>query len=160
MTWRHVWMLLPYAAAGLFFAVLLSQRLNILLLGDEAATGLGLHVERTRLLAIAVSALLAAASVSVAGLLSFVGLIAPHLIRMLVGTDERYLVPGAALGGAALVMLCDTLGRVVAPPIEVPVGIILAILGAPFFLYVLRGRSKRDVAGKTYYHQLRRKNRP
>ncbi|MBS5622468.1 MAG: iron ABC transporter permease, partial [Clostridium sp.] len=160
VTWRHVWMLLPYAAAGLFFAVLLSQRLNILLLGDEAATGLGLHVERTRLLAIAVSALLAAAAVSVAGLLSFVGLIAPHLIRMLVGTDERYLVPGAALGGAALVMLCDTLGRVVAPPIEVPVGIILAILGAPFFLYVLRGRSKRDVAGKTYYHQLRRKNRP
>ena len=160
VTWRHVWMLLPYAAAGLFFAVLLSQRLNILLLGDEAATGLGLHVERTRLLAIAVSALLAAASVSVAGLLSFVGLIAPHLIRMLVGTDERYLVTGAALGGAALVMLCDTLGRVVAPPIEVPVGIILAILGAPFFLYVLRGRSKRDVAGKTYYHQLRRKNRP
>ncbi|MFR2562463.1 MAG: iron chelate uptake ABC transporter family permease subunit [Anaeromassilibacillus sp.] len=117
-------------------------------------------MERTRLLAIAVSALLAAAAVSVAGLLSFVGLIAPHLIRMLVGTDERYLVPGAALGGAALVMLCDTLGRVVAPPIEVPVGIILAILGAPFFLYVLRGRSKRDVAGKTYYHQLRRKNRP
>lgn len=160
VTWRHFWMLLPYAAVGLAFAALLSQQLNVLLLGDEAATGLGLHVERTRVGAIAVSALLAAAAVSVAGLLSFVGLIAPHLIRMLVGTDERYLVPGAALGGATLVMLCDTLGRVIAPPIEVPVGIILAILGAPFFLYVLRGRSKRDVAGKKYYHQIRRKNRP
>ncbi len=158
VTWRHVWMLAPYAAAGLLLAALFSQQLNVLLLGDEAATGLGLHVERTRLLAIAVSALLAASAVSVAGLLGFVGLIAPHLIRMLVGSDERYLVPGAALGGAALVMLCDTLGRVVAPPIEVPVGIILAILGAPFFLYVLRGRSKHDVAGKKYFHQIRRKN--
>ena len=160
VTWRHVWMLLPYAAAGLARAVLLSRQLNMQRQGVDPGARRGLHVERTRLLAIAVSALLAAAAVSVAGLLSFVGLIAPHLIRMLVGTDERYLVPGAALGGAALVMLCDTLGRVVAPPIEVPVGIILAILGAPFFLYVLRGRSKRDVAGKTYYHQLRRKNRP
>ncbi|WP_286167165.1 iron ABC transporter permease [Clostridium sp. D33t1_170424_F3] len=159
-TWRHAQMLLPYAAAGLVLAVLLSQRLNVLLLGDEAATGLGLHVEWTRLAAIAVAALLAAAAVSVAGLLGFVGLIAPHLIRMLVGSDERYLVPGAALGGAALVMFCDTLGRILAPPIEVPVGIILAVLGAPFFLYLLRGRTKRDVAGKKYFHQLRRKEHP
>lgn len=159
VTWRHVWMLLPYAAAGLFFAVLLSQRLNILLLGDEAATGLGLHVERTRLLAIAVSALLAAASVSVAGLLSFVGLIAPHLIRMLVGTDERYLVPGAALAAqrwsCCAIRWGAWLPRRSRCRWDYP-----AILGAPFFLYVLRGRSKRDVAGKTYYHQLRRKNRP
>ena len=76
------------------------------------------------------------------------------------GISRRNFIGGAALGGAALVMLCDTLGRVVAPPIEVPVGIILAILARRFSLYVLRGRSKRDVAGKTYYHQLRRKNRP
>ncbi|WP_050697217.1 FecCD family ABC transporter permease [Anaeromassilibacillus senegalensis] len=139
-TWRHAQMLLPYAAAGLILAVLLSQRLDVLLLGDEAATGLGPgsypHTEYK------------------------VGLIAPHLIRMLVGSDERYLVPGAALGGAALVMFCDTLGRILAPPIEVPVGIILAVLGAPFFLYLLRGRTKRDVAGKKYFHQLRRKEHP
>jgi iron complex transport system permease protein len=157
-TWSKVWMLLPYALAGLLLALLLAQPLNVLLLGDEAATGLGVRVEGTRLACIATASLLAAAAVSVAGLLGFVGLIAPHVVRLLIGSDERYLLPAAALGGASLVMLCDTLGRVIAPPIEVPVGIILAVLGAPFFLYLLKRRAGHDAQGRKYRHQLRRKN--
>lgn len=137
-TWQHLFIMLPYATGGFLLVWACAGRLNLLMLGDEMAQGLGIHVERTRLVLIALAALLAASAVSVAGLLGFVGLMVPHMSRMIIGSDHRYLIPGCALMGAALLMACDTVARVALDPVEVPVGVIMALLGAPFFLYLLR----------------------
>lgn len=136
--WDQIRLMRFYLAGGLAAAFLFSNKLNVLALGDDVATGLGLRVEPVRFLLIATAALLAAAAVSVAGLLGFVGLIAPHIVRILIGTDNRFLVPGSALFGAFMVVGCDTLGRLVMQPAELPVGIIMALLGPPFFLWLLR----------------------
>lgn len=141
-SWKHVNILWPYTLVGLTGALVLAPRLNILALGDDVATGLGLHVEATRGLLITVSSLLAAAAVSVAGLLGFVGLIAPHMMRIVIGSDHRYLVPATALFSVGLLVGCDTLGRMLLDPVELPVGIIMAILGAPFFLLLLRRKTE------------------
>jgi iron complex transport system permease protein len=138
VSWDQVRMMWPYAVFGLSAALLFAKRLNILMLGDETATGLGLPVERNRLALIALASLLAGSSVSVVGLLGFVGLIVPHLARMVVGSDYRILFPTSALMGAALVTLCDTVARTVLDPVELPVGILMALIGGPFFLYLLR----------------------
>lgn len=143
-SWRHVRIVWPYAAVGSAAALLMARRLNILVLGETTATSLGLRVEQTRLILIAIASLLAAAAVSVAGLLGFVGLIVPHMMRLIIGSDHRFLFPACMLFGAGLLMLCDTLGRMVMDPVELPVGIIMALLGAPFFLYLLRGRLKHE----------------
>ncbi len=145
--WKHVRMLWPYTLAGVAVAFCMAQRLNILSLGDETATGLGLNVERTRFLLIAISSILAAAACSVAGLLGFVGLIVPHIMRTIIGSDHRVLLPACALFSAGLLMTCDTVGRMIMDPIEMPVGIIMAALGAPFFLYLIRGRMHGDARG-------------
>ncbi len=136
--WEQIELVQYYMAVGLGTAFLLGNKLNVLALGDEAATGLGLHVELIRFVLIATAALLAASAVSVAGLLGFVGLIAPHIVRIIIGTDNRFLLPGAALFGAFMVVTCDTVGRMLMPPTELPVGIIMALLGPPFFLWLLR----------------------
>lgn len=128
-----LYMMLAFAAA---FS--LGGKLNILALGDEVAVGLGLRVEQVRFLLIGTAALLAASAVSVAGLLGFVGLIAPHIVRMLIGSDNRFLLPASALFGALMVVVCDTIGRMVMEPSELPVGIIMALMGPPFFLWLLR----------------------
>ena len=137
-TWIQVGTIMPYALAGIILAQLLPEKLNILMLGDEVATGLGLNVEKTRFAFIILSSLLAGSAVSVVGLLGFVGLIVPHMARLFIGSDYRYLFPAAVFLGGAVVMLCDTLARVLFAPAEVPVGIIMSALGAPFFLYLLR----------------------
>ncbi|WP_432647321.1 FecCD family ABC transporter permease [Mitsuokella sp.] len=137
-SWPHVAMLWPYTLAGGILALLAARHLNILQLGDEMAKSLGLRVELTRLLLTAVAALLAASAVSVVGLLGFVGLIVPHMARLIVGSDHRVLLPASALLGAAVLMYSDTFARVAFAPIELPVGIIMAALGAPFFLFLLR----------------------
>jgi len=122
---------------------LIPNKINILMLGDESASSLGIRTEFLRLLLIVISSLLAGAAISVCGLISFVGLIVPHISRLLVGSDYRYLFPASALLGASLVMICDTVGRVILPPGEVPVGIILALIGAPFFLWLLRRKNAK-----------------
>ena len=137
-SWPHVAMLWPYTLVGSVLAFLAARHLNILQLGDELAKGLGLRVELTRLLLTAVAALLAASAVSVVGLLGFVGLIVPHAARLMIGSDYRYLLPASAVLGAAVVMYSDTFARVAFAPVELPVGIIMAVLGAPFFLFLLR----------------------
>ncbi len=139
-TWPQFQMLWPYAAVGIIMTLLFHQKLNILMLGDEIATGLGVNVERTRGMFIILAALLAGSAVSVVGLLGFVGLIVPHTARLIIGSDYRYLLPATAILGSAVVMLCDTIARMVLDPVEIPVGIIMALLGAPFFLYLLRER--------------------
>jgi len=137
-SWPEVKMILPYTILGLVCVLLFSQKLNILVLGDDVARGLGLHVEATRLLFTALAALLAASAVSAVGLLGFVGLIVPHTVRLLIGNDYKFMFPATALLGAALVMFSDTFARTVMSPTEIPVGIVMAIIGAPFFLYLLR----------------------
>ena len=137
-SWPHVSIIVPYAVVGLILAVLSSHYLNILQLGDDMAKGLGVHVEITRIVLTAIAALLAASAVSVVGLLGFVGLVIPHISRLILGSDYRYLVPGAAILGVAIVTLSDTFARIVFAPVELPVGIIMAFIGAPFFLFLLR----------------------
>ncbi len=138
ITWTDVRMILPYALLGILLILFLPDKLNILMLGDEVATGLGIDVEKTRFIFIIISSLLAGAAVSVVGLLGFVGLIVPHMARLFIGSDYRYLFPGSIFFGASMVMICDTLSRVLFAPAEIPVGIIMSGLGAPFFLYLLR----------------------
>lgn len=137
-SWPHVSIILPYTIIGLVLALVAAKYLNILQLGDEMAKGLGVNVELVRILLTAIAALLAASAVSVVGLLGFVGLIVPHSTRLLIGSDYRFIIPGAALLGAATVTLSDTLARTALAPIELPVGIIMAAIGAPFFLILLR----------------------
>ena len=137
-SWPHVNIILPYAAIGLVLALASAAYLNILQLGDEMARGLGINVEITRIVMTAIAALLAASAVSVVGLLGFVGVVVPHAARLLIGSDYRFLLPAAALLGIAIVTLSDTFARVIFAPIELPVGIIMAFLGAPFFLFLLR----------------------
>lgn len=137
-SWPEVQIILPYTIIGIVLTILMAEKLNILILGDDVARSLGLNVEVTRLMGTAVAALLAASAVSVVGLLGFVGLIVPHSIRLLIGNDYKVMIPGSALLGATLVMLSDTFARTIFSPTEIPVGIIMAILGVPFFLFLLR----------------------
>ena len=140
-SWPQVESLFPYTVLGLLFALAGCKVLTILSLGDETARGLGVPVEKVRFSMTAVAALLAAGAVSIAGLIGFVGLVVPHIVRLIVGTDYKYVVPGSAILGAGVLVFCDTLGRVLFSPIEIPAGIIMAFLGAPFFLYLLRRNS-------------------
>ncbi|MBS5822971.1 MAG: iron ABC transporter permease [Clostridium argentinense] len=137
-SWPQVKMILPYTVLGLILAFLMREKLNILILGDDVARGLGLNVESTRLIATVIAALLAASAVSVVGLLGFVGLIVPHIVRLIVGTDYKYLIPGSVFLGSEVLMYSDTIARTIFSPIEIPVGVIMAAIGAPFFLYLLR----------------------
>lgn len=137
-SWPHVAMLWPYTLVGFALAVLAARHLNVLQLGDAMARSLGMRVELTRLLLTAVAAILAASAVSVVGLLGFVGLIVPHMARLVVGSDHRILLPASVLLGAAVLLYSDTFARVAFAPVELPVGIIMAALGAPFFLFLLR----------------------
>ena len=140
-SWPQVETLFPYTILGLVLALAGCKALTILSLGDETARGLGVPVERVRFSMTAVAALLAAGAVSVAGLIGFVGLVVPHIVRLIIGTDYKYVIPGSAMLGAGVLVFCDTLGRVAFSPIEIPAGIIMAFLGAPFFLYLLRRSS-------------------
>lgn len=136
---------LPYLAAGGVLALFLAPELNILALGEQTAASLGLPVGRTRLTSIFAAALLAGAAVSFAGLISFVGLLVPHIARRLVGVDHRVLLPACALLGAIFLLVCDTAARTLFAPYELPVGILLNVIGGVFFLYLLLGRKRGRV---------------
>lgn len=136
-TWAHVgasWLpLLVLGAAGM----LLAYRLDLMALGEGTATGLGLNVPRQRLMMLGVATLLASVAVAVVGVMGFVGLMAPHIARRLVGGSHRLMLPVAMLTGMILVALADGIGRAIAPPIEVSAGILTALIGAPFFVYIM-----------------------
>ncbi|MBU3192690.1 FecCD family ABC transporter permease [Clostridium algidicarnis] len=144
VTWANVHSILPYVIVGVIISLILSDKLNILVLGDEVATGLGVSVEMIRFIFIILSSLLAGSAVSVVGLLGFVGLIIPHISRLIIGSDYRFLFPAAILLGAIIVLICDLISRVLFAPIEIPVGIIMSALGAPFFLYLLRSKEAKQ----------------
>lgn len=137
-SWQHVQIIVPWAIVGIAAALLYSRQLNILLLGEDVARGLGLATGRTRAILMIIAIILAAAAVAVAGPIGFVGLISPHVARYLVGTDHRRLIPLAAVFGATLVVWADLAARNVQRPLEIPVGILIALLGGPFFLALAR----------------------
>jgi len=142
-SWLHCRVALPpllLAVAGMW---LLARPLDVLVGGDDAARSLGLSIRRARLAIVGVASLATAVSVSVAGVIGFVGLIAPHIARTLIGGGHRRLIPASALLGAIIMVAADAVARSVLAPIEVPVGIITALLGGPFFLFVLRTRGAR-----------------
>jgi iron complex transport system permease protein len=144
-SWRSLEAAAPLVLGGAALAVWSASDLNVTALGEERAAQLGLEIERFKGRMLAVGALLTAASVSVAGVIGFVGLMTPHILRLVVGADHRRLVPAAVLGGASLMVLADLAARSVVPPVEIPVGVVTALLGGPFFLYLLR--RERRVAG-------------
>ncbi len=143
-TWADFTMILPYVTVGVIVCFFLPSKMNILMLGDEMANTLGLRVERFRLFLIAVSSLLSGSAIAVAGMISFVGLIVPHIARLTIGSDYKYLFPASILMGYSLVIICDTVGRVVMPIGELSVSIVLSFIGAPFFLYLLRKKEGKE----------------
>jgi iron complex transport system permease protein len=136
--WEPVLALLPYLAVGLGALFVLSRPLNVLQFGDEQAAQMGLDVERYKLVLVLTSSLVAAAAVSFSGIIGFVGLVVPHLTRLIWGVDYRRLIPFATLLGGAVLLVSDLAARTVLAPRDLPVGIVTAVLGAPFFLYLLR----------------------
>ena len=140
--WQHVRMILPYSVLGIAGTLCYYRKLNALQLGDDVAKTLGVHTERTRGVLVALAALLAASAVSVAGLLGFVGVIVPHVMRLIVGSDFEALLPCSAIFGAVLVVVADVAARTAFSPVEVPVGIFMSFIGAPFFLYLLKRRMR------------------
>ncbi len=141
--WEPVGAMLPYVLIGLSVLLSMGHALNVLQFGDEQAHQLGLAVGRVRWLVILAATLASAAAVAFAGVIGFVGLLVPHILRLLCGPDYRRLLPLSMLGGASLLLGADILARVLMAPQELPVGIITALFGAPFFLWVLR-RAKRQ----------------
>ena len=140
--WIHVWMMIPYFVVGMVISLFFARDLNILLLGEESARHLGVEVERVKRVLLIAAALLASSSVAAGGIIGFVGLIVPHVTRIIVGPDHRRLIAASALSGGALVLLADTVARIVAAPGEVPIGIITALIGCPFFLFLLARRKE------------------
>ena len=141
-TWDDVYTLLPYIVVGLFLAILFTGECNLLSLEDKTARSLGLNVNRTRIIISLIAVLLVSISTAVAGAISFLGLIVPHIGRILVGSDHKVLIPFSALMGAFTFLLADTIGRTIAAPYEISAAIIMSVVGGPFFILLLR-RSKK-----------------
>jgi len=143
-TWSRVTMVLPYSLLGLALIMASARELNLMLLGEEDAFHLGVDVERTKTRILAAASLACAAAVAASGVVGFVGLMVPHTVRLLTGPDHRVFMPSALLAGAAILLLADIISRVVLAPQEIPLGIVTAILGVPFFLFLLRRKEAGD----------------
>jgi iron complex transport system permease protein len=142
-SWENIWAIIPYIIFVNIFAVMNLQKLNILQLGEESATNLGLNIDKIKIILILVSSLLAAAIVSVSGVIGFVGLIVPQIAKLFIkSTDFRLLYPIVMLLGAIILVCADTVARIVLIPQEIPVGIFTAMLGVPFFLFLLKNTTK------------------
>ena len=141
-SWYQVQTMGIYGAIGIVLALLCIKGANVLQLGDDMAKNLGTRVNLTRVLLSAVSAFLAASTVAVVGMIGFVGLIVPHVTRMLVGSNHKVMLPASLLLGAFVVLAADTIGRTIVAPIEIPVGIVMSVVGGPFFLFLLRRKRK------------------
>jgi len=143
-SWGEVWLLLPYAI-GTSCVILLNRRiLDVMRLGDAEAASLGIRPDRTRKIMVVAASLATAAAVAVSGLISFVGIIVPHTIRLLFGSSNRIVLPLSMLFGASFMIAVDLLGRTVISPSEIPIGVITSFCGAPFFIFVLRS-SRRSI---------------
>lgn len=140
--WSEVWVVLPYVAVGVAVIVVFARLLNVMQLDEEQAQQLGVNVERFKIILLAGATLITAASVSFVGTIGFVGIIIPHAVRLIWGADHRSLLPLSILSGAVFMIIADLLSRTILAPTEIPIGVITAICGAPFFLYLLRKRRK------------------
>lgn len=146
-SWNDAAILLPYFIAGMVYLLLQYRELNVIALGERAATHLGIEVEKKKIWILAVGTLLTAAAVSVVGIIGFVGLVVPHLMRLVVGPDHRVLLPVSTVAGAVFLLWSDTIARTIIPSQELPIGVITAFVGAPFFAYLLKKglrRGKRE----------------
>lgn len=141
--WVNVWVLLPYFLVGTVYIYFHYRELNILSLGEHAATHLGMDVERKKISILFAATFLAASAVSMVGIIGFVGLIIPHMIRMVTGADYQRLIPISTLAGAIFLLWTDTIARTLIPSREIPIGVITAFIGAPFFAYLLRKGLRR-----------------
>lgn len=141
LDWQLLRVVALVVVVVLAMAFLLARDLNLLALGEEPAAHLGLHVERTMQVFFLLASLVTGATVAACGLIGFVGLIVPHTVRLMIGPDHRRLVPAAALSGAAFLVLADTFAHTVMAPLEIPIGVITAMLGGPFFLFLLKRRT-------------------
>lgn len=140
--WSHVMIALPWICIGTVVIYMFARGLNVMLLGEESAQHLGIDAEKLKKIMIVSVALITASAVAVSGIIGFVGLIIPHIMRILVGPDHRILIPSAMMAGGIFLVLGDTMARTIMAPAEIPVGIITALFGAPFFLYLLRRRKR------------------
>ena len=143
--WSHVSVTLPVVLVGVGVMLAYSRDLNLLLLGEEEAYSLGVEPQRTKRVLLAVSSITTAAAVAVSGVIGFVGLVVPHVMRIVVGPDHRVLIPTSALGGAVFLVVADSAARYVLGGAELPVGIVTAFVGVPFFLYLLRTKEVREL---------------
>ena len=144
-SWEGIRMVSPFLIIGLILALALTPALNAMMLGDEAATGLGVNTRRTRALGAFAGVLLCGATTALTGPIGFIGLMVPHLVRILSGADMRSLIPISAVGGAVVLVLADVIGRVIGSPGELEVGIVTAFLGAPVFIAVARKAKVRTL---------------
>ena len=142
--WLPVIALTPYIVIGLIILILFARPLNVLQFGDDQAQQMGLNVDRVKMIVIVAASLTTAAAVAFSGIIGFVGLVIPHVIRLLWGPDYRRLLPLSIIGGAAMLLLTDIIARTIIAPQELPLGIVTALIGAPFFLYLLR-RVKQEM---------------
>jgi len=140
--WLEVWVVLPYIVVGVAVILIYARTLNVMQLDEEQAQQLGINVERNKLILLAAATLITAASVSFVGTIGFVGIIIPHAVRLVWGADHRFLLPLSLLTGAVFLILADLIARTVLSPTEIPIGVITAVCGAPFFLYLLRRRKR------------------
>jgi len=143
--WGQIAVIAPLVIGGVIAARFFAFHLNAFSLGEEGAAYLGVEVERDKILILALGSMLTAAAVSISGLVGFVGLVVPHAVRLSLGPDHRLLLPASALAGGIFVVMADLLARTLLAPVEIPVGVITAIIGAPFFIYLLR-RTRREYA--------------
>ncbi len=144
-SWGQIAVIAPLVIGGIIGARFFAFHLNAFSLGEEGAAYLGINVERDKILILALGSMLTAAAVSISGLVGFVGLVVPHAVRLSLGPDHRLLLPASALAGGIFVVMADLLARTLLAPVEIPVGVVTAIIGAPFFIYLLR-RTRREYA--------------
>ena len=141
-TWGQLQIIVPFIIVGILVSLLLSRQLTILSLNEEVAVGLGQNTTRIKVILFIVIILLAGASVALVGNMTFIGLMVPHIVRAIVGTDYRYIIPMSAFSGAIFMLLADTIGRTINAPFETPVAAIVATIGLPFFLIIVRKGGK------------------
>lgn len=143
VTWSDAKMLFIYSLIGVLISFTLRQTCNLMSLGDKTAKSLGIDIHKQRMIISAVAVFLASISTGVAGIISFVGLIVPHIGRFLIGSDHKYLIPFSFVMGAVLLLIADTIGRCLFTPYEIPVGLVMSVIGGPFFIFLLRRSMKK-----------------
>lgn len=143
ISWIDVKTLTIHSIIGIIASIYLSKVCNLMVLGDKTAKSLGIDTNRQRIIISSVAVFLASISTGIVGIISFVGLIVPHIARFIIGSDHKYLIPFSGICGGGLLLLADTIGRTIMKPYEIPVGLVMSVIGAPFFVYLLRRSDKK-----------------